>query len=208
MSCADAGIVELDMNDPLHPKLVAVIPIARRPVDGAAIPLSVRRRRGRARRCRRHRPGAPRGGPAGASAARRRPAGLCLAHLRLCRRRKRRARDRRCRAARTAAALSMYTAGGRLNDARDVVVGATNASLFAYVADGVNGLKVIQLISPESQPNFYGFAPDPKPELIAWYQTASPALVLVARARTRPRRRRDRQPDRGLRPHRLAPLHP
>ena len=74
--------------------------------------------------------------------------------------------------------IAMYTAGGQLDDARDVVVGATNASLFAYVADGVNGLKVIQLISPESQPNFYGFAPEPRPELIAWYKTASPALAL------------------------------
>jgi hypothetical protein len=71
-----------------------------------------------------------------------------------------------------------YTAEGRLNDARDVVVAATNASLFAYVADGVNGLKVIQLLSPESQPNFYGFSPDPKPQLIAWYPTSSPALAL------------------------------
>jgi putative ribosome biogenesis GTPase RsgA len=41
---------------------------------------------------------------------------------------------------------------GRLNDARDVVVATTNASLFAYVADGRNGLKVLQLTSPESQP--------------------------------------------------------
>jgi hypothetical protein len=72
----------------------------------------------------------------------------------------------------------MYTADGQLNDARDVVVAATNASLFAYVADGVNGLKVIQLMSPETQPNFYGFSPEPKPQLIAWYPTASPALSL------------------------------
>ncbi|THD61351.1 hypothetical protein [Phenylobacterium sp.] len=68
--------------------------------------------------------------------------------------------------------------GGRMNDAEDVVVGATNASLFAYVADGKNGLKVVQLTSPESQPNFYGFSPAPKPELIAWAKTASPALAL------------------------------
>jgi hypothetical protein len=33
---------------------------------------------------------------------------------------------------------------GRLNDAEDVVVGSTNASLFAYVADGRNGLKVVR----------------------------------------------------------------
>jgi hypothetical protein len=71
-----------------------------------------------------------------------------------------------------------YTADGRLGDVRDVVVGATNASLFAYVADGAGGLKVIQLMSPESQPNFYGFSPEPKPQLIAWYPTASPALAL------------------------------
>jgi hypothetical protein len=70
------------------------------------------------------------------------------------------------------------TFDGQLNDARDVVVAATNASLFAYVADGRNGLKVIQLFSPTSQPNFYGFSPAPKPELIAWARTPSPALAL------------------------------
>src|SRR5579884_623925 len=71
-----------------------------------------------------------------------------------------------------------YTADGQLNDAHDVAIGATNASLFAYVADGVNGLKVIQLLSPETQPNFYGYSPEPKPQLIAWYPTRSPALAL------------------------------
>ncbi|MEZ5462295.1 hypothetical protein [Dokdonella sp.] len=72
----------------------------------------------------------------------------------------------------------MFNADGKLNDARDVVVGTTNASLFAYVADGRNGLKVLQLTSPESQPKFYGFAPDPKPQLIAWYPTDKAALSL------------------------------
>jgi hypothetical protein len=67
---------------------------------------------------------------------------------------------------------------GALNDAQDVVIGTTNASLFAYVADGRNGLKVLQLTSPASQPNFYGFSPAPKPELIAWARTPSPALAL------------------------------
>jgi hypothetical protein len=71
-----------------------------------------------------------------------------------------------------------YTADGALNDARDVIVGTTNASLFAYVADGRNGLKVLQLTSPDSQPNYYGFSPEPKPELIAWYKTKSPARSL------------------------------
>ncbi len=69
-----------------------------------------------------------------------------------------------------------YTADGKLDDAEDVIVGATNASLFAYVADGRNGMKVIQLMSPESQPNFYGFSPPPKPEMIAFARTKQPAL--------------------------------
>jgi len=72
----------------------------------------------------------------------------------------------------------MFNAGGRIADASDVVVGSTNASLFAYVADGREGLKVVQLTSPASQPGFYGFSPDPKPELIAWKYTTSPALAI------------------------------
>ena len=71
-----------------------------------------------------------------------------------------------------------FNANGAIADARDVVVATTNASLFAYVADGKAGLKVIQLTSPESQPRFYGFSPDPKPELIAWYKTSDAALSL------------------------------
>ncbi|MBV1918866.1 MAG: hypothetical protein KUG65_12515 [Sphingomonadaceae bacterium] len=70
------------------------------------------------------------------------------------------------------------TLDGQLDDAEDVIVGSTNATLFAYVADGRNGLKVLQLTSPDSQPNFYGFSPAPKPELIAWARTPSPALSL------------------------------
>jgi hypothetical protein len=68
---------------------------------------------------------------------------------------------------------------GRMNDVEDVIVGSTNASLFAYVADGRNGMKVVQLTSPESQPNFYGFSPAPMPELIAWAKTPRPALALA-----------------------------
>ncbi len=70
------------------------------------------------------------------------------------------------------------TFGGRMTDVEDVVVGSTNASLFAYVADGTAGMKVLQLTSPASQPNFYGFSPAPKPELIAWARTPSPAIAM------------------------------
>ena len=65
-----------------------------------------------------------------------------------------------------------------LVDARDVVVASTNASLYAYVADGVGGLKVVQLTSPKSQPRYYGFSPDPVPEVIATFETEMPALSL------------------------------
>ena len=70
------------------------------------------------------------------------------------------------------------TLDGQLNDAEDVIVATTNASLFAYVADGKNGMKVLQLTSPESQRNFYGFSPAPVPELIAWAKTPTPAIAL------------------------------
>ena len=71
-----------------------------------------------------------------------------------------------------------FTADGNISDAQDVVVGSTNASLFAYVADGRGGLKVVQLTAPDTQPRFYGFSPEPKPELIAWRQTNRAALSL------------------------------
>ena len=71
-----------------------------------------------------------------------------------------------------------FDADGKLNDAHDVIVGTTNASLFAYVADGANGLKVLQLTSPEIQPKFYGFSPEPRPRLIAWRPTPTAALAL------------------------------
>ena len=74
--------------------------------------------------------------------------------------------------------MTRFTANGTLNDAEDVIVATTNASLFAYVADGRNGVKVLQLTSPSSQPNFYGFSPEPRPELIAWASTPTPAIAM------------------------------
>lgn len=70
------------------------------------------------------------------------------------------------------------TIEGQITDARDVVVATTNASLMGYIADGAGGLKVIQLTSPSSQPNFYGYSPDPKPQFVASYPTAKRALSL------------------------------
>ncbi len=72
----------------------------------------------------------------------------------------------------------MYNADGAINDARDVTVASTNASPFLYVADGRTGLRVVQLTSPESQPKFYGYGAEPRPELVASYPTKAPALAL------------------------------
>ena len=57
-------------------------------------------------------------------------------------------------------------------DARDVKVASTNASTFAYVADGENGFEVVQLLSPEWTPAYAGFSPRPEPRLIAHRKTA------------------------------------
>jgi hypothetical protein len=51
----------------------------------------------------------------------------------------------------------------------DVKLGITYVSEFAYVADGRNGLRVIQLTSPET-PGNYGYSPRPTPRLIATYK--------------------------------------
>ncbi|MEM9556933.1 MAG: hypothetical protein AAGC60_21925 [Acidobacteriota bacterium] len=63
----------------------------------------------------------------------------------------------------------VFNADGRLGDVHDIVLGSTNASLYAYVADGELGLAVLQLTSPERTPGYLGFSPRPAPELIAWY---------------------------------------
>ncbi len=72
----------------------------------------------------------------------------------------------------------VYNADGQINDTNDVKVGMTNVSLFAYLADGHNGLQVVQLISPEDTPGHYGFSPRPTPHLIAHHHTHEPALAI------------------------------
>ena len=175
---ADAGVVVLDMDDPMAPRLLDVIelsdpratalqfrylfvttangleivdvthPDRPRIVDGAVVPLADARRVYVARTYAYVAAGAE---------------GLAIIDVERAER---------------PSLLTKYTADGALNDARDVVVGTTNASLFAYVADGVNGLKVIQMTSPDLQPNFYGFSPTPNPQLVAWKRTEWPAMSL------------------------------
>jgi hypothetical protein len=71
-----------------------------------------------------------------------------------------------------------YNAGGAIDDSRDVKVAMTNASVFAYIADGVNGLQVVQLVSANSTQGAFGFSPRPAPQLIATHHTGGPALAI------------------------------
>ncbi len=63
----------------------------------------------------------------------------------------------------------VFNAGGCINDLRDVKLGITYVSEFAYLADGRNGLRVVQLTSPDT-PGNYGFSPRPTPQLVATYK--------------------------------------
>jgi len=56
----------------------------------------------------------------------------------------------------------------KLCDVHDVKLGITYASEFAYVADGPGGLKIIQLTSTET-PGYDAFSPRPTPKLVAAY---------------------------------------
>jgi hypothetical protein len=173
---ADAGLVVLDMNDPLQPRHVATLPLPDvrasqqqfrylfvttrdglqtvdvtspeqpRIVDGALVPLKQARKLHIARTF----AYVANGGE-----------GLAIVDI---------------TKPEAPALYQMFDGGGAVTDAHDVAVGATNASLFAYIADGTGGLKVVQLFSPETQPNFYGFSPDVKPQVIASYPTADTAL--------------------------------
>ena len=73
----------------------------------------------------------------------------------------------------------LFTAGGQLNDVNDVKIGMVAASAFAFVADGKNGLRVLQIVSPWDDPaHFSGFNPRPMPKLIATARTRGPALAI------------------------------
>jgi hypothetical protein len=73
----------------------------------------------------------------------------------------------------------MFTAGGQLNDVNDVKIGMVAASAFAFVADGKNGLRVLEIVSPWDDPaHFSGFSPRPTPKLIATARTRGPALAI------------------------------
>src|SRR4029077_407907 len=73
----------------------------------------------------------------------------------------------------------IFTANGRLNDVNDVKIGMVAASAFAFVADGKNGLRILQIVSPWDDPaRFSGVSPRHTPKLIAAARTRVPALAI------------------------------
>jgi hypothetical protein len=72
----------------------------------------------------------------------------------------------------------MFNGAGALNDTRAVQIGSVSASEFALVADGRNGLRVVQLISPDTVPGAQGFSPRPNPKLIATYPTKGETICV------------------------------
>jgi hypothetical protein len=73
----------------------------------------------------------------------------------------------------------VFNADNQMHEVNDVKVGMVAGSAFAFVADGYNGLRVLQIISPWDDPaHFSGFSPRPTPKLIATARTRGPALAI------------------------------
>ena len=72
----------------------------------------------------------------------------------------------------------MFNAGGTLNDTRAVQIGSVSATQFALVTDGKNGLRIAQLISPDTVPGAQGFSPRPNPKLVATYHSKGEAICV------------------------------
>jgi hypothetical protein len=71
-----------------------------------------------------------------------------------------------------------FNADGAISDAWDVKVASTSSLLYAYVADGKHGLRVLELTDPDRTPGYLGFSPRPAPRLIATAETHGPAYAL------------------------------
>jgi len=76
--------------------------------------------------------------------------------------------------------LQTWNAEGVLRDTWQVKVGMVNDSVYGIVADGKNGMHVVQLVTPEDGGrSAYGFAPEPRPKWIARRDTVGPAVAIA-----------------------------
>jgi hypothetical protein len=73
----------------------------------------------------------------------------------------------------------VYNANQTLHEVNDVKIGMVAGSAYAFLADGYNGLRVLQIVSPWDDPaHFSGFSPRPTPKLIATARTRGSALAI------------------------------
>src|SRR5277367_3086313 len=73
----------------------------------------------------------------------------------------------------------VFNANNQMHEVNDIKIGMVAGSVFAFVADGYNGLRVLQIVSPWDDPaHFSGFSPRPTPKLIATARTRGPALAI------------------------------
>jgi hypothetical protein len=73
----------------------------------------------------------------------------------------------------------VFNANHQMHEVNDIKIGMVAGSVFAFVADGYNGLRVLQIISPWDDPaHFSGFSPRPTPKLIATARTRGTALAI------------------------------
>jgi len=73
----------------------------------------------------------------------------------------------------------VFNANNAMHEVNDVKIGMVAGSAFAFVADGYNGLRILQIVSPWDDPaHFSGFSPRPTPKLIATAKTKGPALAI------------------------------
>jgi hypothetical protein len=73
----------------------------------------------------------------------------------------------------------VFNANNQMHEVNDIKIGMVAGSVFAFIADGYNGLRVLQIISPwDDSAHFSGFSPRPMPKLIASARTRGPALAI------------------------------
>ncbi|MCA9323405.1 MAG: hypothetical protein KDB53_21905, partial [Planctomycetes bacterium] len=72
-----------------------------------------------------------------------------------------------------------WNADGQIDDLNQVKIAMTNDSVYAYLADGWNGLRVAVLVHPGDGPRSpYGWSQRPMPKLIAQRPLGGPALAV------------------------------
>ena len=81
----------------------------------------------------------------------------------------------------------VFNAGGKMNNVNDIKIGMVSAEAFAFVADGKNGMRIVQILTPiphdeAGKPayneSYSGFSFHPEPKLIATHKTEGPALAI------------------------------